>query len=514
MGLAAASLMGSVPALAAEEEMVSYTPDEVLDVDVLVCGCGVSGIMAAAAAGRAGANVLAVDAAESVVMTNMCAIAGSFGIEDRDQVQQDEYITKEEFFNYIYEGTHYQSNAGLLSHMLDVSASVWDIMYDAGVSIMQEFMGTNAESTVLARTGHVYTVRGEERAVEFEKLLADNHVKNMWETSVKDLIVEDGVVTGAYAEAADGKIYQINAKGGVVVACGGFLHNEEMVKQYFAGTQMTQTHGNKLTDGAGIKMVQKVGGQLGKNFSISLNETTAGQRKSVGENCLLVFPLLGNLLVNKYGKRFMNEQAQCERTMFCGEPLIREGGKYYAVTDQAFIDTLTTTALGEFLGEAAVANMAPTLRMTMVNRVMEELPEDVEYAIEEGWCWKADTLEELQEMTGMPHLKDTIEMYNGFCETGVDTQMYKPAMYMRPIAEGPFYVIECEIAAWMTIGGIKTDEDCRVMTADMDPIEGLYVAGADCDCWATPYYQGGTTSGFALSSGYIAGEAAAKRANA
>lgn len=71
-----------------------------------------------------------------------------------------------------------------------------------------------------------------------------------------------------------------------------------------------------------------------------------------------------------------------------------------------------------------------------------------------------------------------------------------------------------QISAWVTCGGIKTDGDCRAMNADMEPILGLYVAGADCDCWSVPYFQGGTTSGFGLASGYIAGEAAALRAKA
>ena len=36
------------------------------------------------------------------------------------------------------------------------------------------------------------------------------------------------------------------------------------------------------------------------------------------------------------------------------------------------------------------------------------------------------------------------------------------------------------------------------------------MAGGDADLWSTPYFQGGTNSGFCLGSGLLSGEAAAK----
>ena len=43
-----------------------------------------------------------------------------------------------------------------------------------------------------------------------------------------------------------------------------------------------------------------------------------------------------------------------------------------------------------------------------------------------------------------------------------------------------------------------------------DVVASLYVAGVDGDFWSTPYYQGGSCNGFALASGVLAGNTAAK----
>ncbi len=38
---------------------------------------------------------------------------------------------------------------------------------------------------------------------------------------------------------------------------------------------------------------------------------------------------------------------------------------------------------------------------------------------------------------------------------------------------------------------------------------GLFVAGADADLWAVPYFEGGSAQGFCAASGYLAGLVAA-----
>ena len=64
-----------------------------------------------------------------------------------------------------------------------------------------------------------------------------------------------------------------------------------------------------------------------------------------------------------------------------------------------------------------------------------------------------------------------------------------------------------------TIGGIKIDHHMHVMDKLDSPIPGLFAAGVDTGGWTADNYCGklpGTTLGFALNSGRIAGENAAE----
>ena len=400
--------------------------------------------------------------------------------------------------------------------MLEAGGECFDMVYDAGIPVTQLFVNSTPEDELMTRGGHMWPDRAE-RGPHFQKMFDDKGVTCLWSTEVKGLVIEDGAVKGIYAEdVATGAVKEIHASKGVIVGMGGFINNPEMVAQYYAGCKMT-SFSLKQDNGAGIKMLQVAGGQMTKNFSISVNEGSAENPKDSlctsfrGADCseLLKVPLLGGLLVDRLGKRFMNEQAECELTMFCGEALIRAGGVYYAVTDRAMLDELSDNLLANYLSELAISHTTPQLKSYFTTTTLSNIHEHAEQAIADGYCWKADSLEELAEATGLPHLAETVERYNGFCETGADEEMFKPAHYLRAIATPPYYVIECVLDAWITCGGIKTDGECRVLTADYQVVPGLYAIGADCDAWSVPYFQGGSASGFAIATGYLAGKTAA-----
>jgi len=337
-----------------------------------------------------------------------------------------------------------------------------------------------------------------------------------WGTRATALIQDsDGSVTGVYAEDSEGTVYQISAKGGVCLCCGGFVHNQEMLNKYFSCEMMSISNG--FVDGSGILMAQAAGAQMGKNFSISLYEFGGSNPKDPktgfsSSNDILYLLRMGNLAVNKHGKRFMNEEWLSTQTMFCGEPLIREGGYYYLVTDSRLLKEMTEKTMGEILGDGILNTPDDLAGQKNSKLSFPNMFEDAEVAIADGYCWKADTIEELAEISNLPHLAETVKRYNEFCASGVDTEMHKRDIFLRSIEEGPFYVVESKVNAWMTLGGIKTDEDCRALDELENPIAGLYCAGGDCDAWAIPYYQVTTTSGFGIATGYISAEAAAKRA--
>ncbi|MCD8143849.1 MAG: FAD-binding protein [Oscillospiraceae bacterium] len=94
---------------------------------------------------------------------------------------------------------------------------------------------------------------------------------------------------------------------------------------------------------------------------------------------------------------------------------------------------------------------------------------------------KADTLEELAQLCGMPAgaLSETIRAYNQFCAEGVDRDFGKEKRYLIPIdmEKGPYYAIYGQRFSEASMGGLMVDGQCRVLRNDNTPIPGLYGVG-------------------------------------
>ena len=205
----------------------------------------------------------------------------------------------------------------------------------------------------------------------------------------------------------------------------------------------------------------------------------------------------------------MNEQQMAEQTMYSGEPMLRDP-YYYTVIDQAYLDTIKSNPVFDFLTEGTKANMGAALLMGFQGVTIDNFEEKVDEAISQGWAAKADTIEELGEAFNLTNLAETIDKYNEACALGHDDEFFLPADYMRAIENGPYYVFEYNPGAWVTLGGIKTDGFCRAVNSDNDIVDGLYVAGVDGDFWSVPYFQGGSCNGLSLASGVLAGKTAAE----
>lgn len=399
--------------------------------------------------------------------------------------------------------------------MLPASGKGIDLMIEGGVPFMFAFQGADENTLMLNRGGHIYATSGAERAEALQGMLDKFGVDSRWDAEVTNLLIEDGKVVGVRYQDGS-KAIDVKAAN-TIIATGGFIQNEDMLREYYSGAVMYGT-GNQYNDGAGIRLAQSAGAQMGKNFSTSINESGACNMKSSArfvslEDCndtpVFSLPLFGGLMVNKQGSRFMDEGTMAKHTMYCGEPLLREG-VYYMVIDDGLIEELSTTPIMDFISKDAFGNMAPGVQMGFEGKTLTALPDMVQQGIDEGWIWKADTAEDLAEACGMKHLADTVKTYNGYCAAGIDEEMFKEAQFLRAVDTGSLYVVELDIAAWVTLGGIKTDGYCRAVDADANPIPGLFVSGVDGDFWAVPYFEGGSAQGFCVGSGYLAGVTAAQ----
>ncbi|HEY78020.1 MAG TPA: FAD-binding protein [Dehalococcoidia bacterium] len=110
-------------------------------------------------------------------------------------------------------------------------------------------------------------------------------------------------------------------------------------------------------------------------------------------------------------------------------------------------------------------------------------------------------------------LKATIDEYNVGCDRGHDGIFAKERQYLRSLRTSFYYALKCSPAFLGTIGGIRISYLMEVVGASDNPLPGLYAVGVGTVGWESETYCGvmsGSTLGFAISSGRIAGENAAQ----
>ena len=209
-----------------------------------------------------------------------------------------------------------------------------------------------------------------------------------------------------------------------------------------------------------------------------------------------------NLLVNKFGKRFMNEE-YVENTSYLSNALSHQKDKRgYMILD-------SSTA------EYYMKNGVDIVSLVRPNEDVSDFRQELDLCQEHGLdcIAAADTLEELAEKMGIDKegLLNTVVEYNDFCDC-VDEEMYKNRKYLRPVAKTPFYCAVYAPGGYGTVGGIRINENCEVCGEDFMPISGLYAAGADaCNIYEDTYMflLPGNSMGYALNTGRIAGMSAA-----
>ena len=140
--------------------------------------------------------------------------------------------------------------------------------------------------------------------------------------------------------------------------------------------------------------------------------------------------------------------------------------------------------------------------------------DQINQAIESGYCLTADTLEELAEQMGVPtdRLLATVESYNGMCDAGEDTQFQTPANYLAKVATAPFYAVPVSATLLVLPFGLHVDRNSQVCTEEDEPIEGLYAVGnvqGDFYAYDYPVHYPGLSHSRSLTFGQFVGEALA-----
>ena len=454
-----------------------------LETDVVVLGSGAAGMSAAIEAAKTGARVVVLEklsrtGGSSLTSSGMVLAGGSefqeaAGIEDSPSALQQYWLDRAEG----------NANEELIDYAASHALESLQFLVDMGISYTKDFILTSGTQTV--RRAHLPTGYGREFMGKVVETAKNMGVEIYTDTRALSLIKEHGAVTGVLADH-NGADMTVHA-GAVIIATGGFDHNEDLKAQYAPAAvgawavSAPQNTGDGLIMGmdAGADTVFK-GGVIGwKVVSPEYGHTTMIGRPIYG---------LPNLIVDAVGNRFINESLDYPY-IFNG--MAANGSeKFYFIFDSNAGATETL--------EAATGTL-----------------ESLEMAVEAGVAFKAESLDSLAEKAQLKGLPAAAEDYNRAFLTGEDTEFGRDPSTMEEISVAPYYALQCQTATLGTFGGLKVNVEGEVLDKSGKPISGLYAAGevANGDFFSDIYPASGSSLGMSVIFGRKSGMSAAAFVN-
>ncbi|MEX1377225.1 MAG: FAD-dependent oxidoreductase [Eubacteriales bacterium] len=473
------------------------------DTDIVVIAAGPSGLSAAVQAAEDGANVIVVEKAATVGGAANMGM-GPLGIGTRYQKQQMIDISVEKAFNMFMEYTHYMVDARLVKKYFELSGETIEWLEEKGV----EFEGAFRYFPKSEATWHI--VKSDQgigpRAASFmTKALYERAlelgVKVMLETPAKKVIMNDGKVSGVLATDKAGNEIEISCKA-AIICTGGAGANAELIKKETGYTQGVDMFNFAIPGliGDGMKMAWEAGaGKMPVRIEMAANIEGCDELPQSVSN---VFGQ-PNLLVNKLGKRVMNEE-QMQNTTYLSNVVSKQKDRVcYSIVDSSIIKDY-------------VRNGVDVVNLVRTNPDVSDFFDGIKMALDNGSkdFFVADTIEELAEKAGIDvdNLVETFDDYNDYCES-VDEEFFKGKRYLRELRKAPFYCAKVRAGGYGTVGGVKINENCEAINEDFEPVKGLYCAGSDaCNIYDDSYMflLPGNSMGFAVNTGRIAGMSAAE----
>lgn len=311
-------------------------------------------------------------------------------------------------------------------------------------------------------------------------------------------IDETGRVAGIFAEK-DGELNLFLASKGVILATGGIHEDAEMVKYYcdenVYRVQRCEHGPAGFSTGDGHKMGLWAGAKMQDGpFPLMLHP----QANAMFHGC---FPFL-----NQDGKRFMNEGTWVQGKSM--NIMQQPGYIAWSIFDKNWAHYNTLSLQGGTGGGMFWDSMGAAIGQEFTD---DDLVATVESDVNVGNTIMADTLEELAEKTGMPYeaVKASIDRYNELVAMGEDADFHKPAEFLYPVEEGPFYAAKVGIALLAIVGGLMVDDDLNVVDENNQPIPGLYATGnTSGGLYAIDYpiNMAGNSNGRCMIWGYSLGQ--------
>ena len=450
--------------------------------DVVVIGAGGAGFSAAITARNAGANV--------VLLEKMPAVGGNSLISGAEMNVAKNWVQPKLGINDdspelhaedTFKGGDGKGDMKVINVMTHeaLDAAKWCRDY-LGVRFEDDnlfFFGGHSRKRALIPVGHT----GTEFIAKFQAKADELGIPVITNMKAEELIKnKDGRVVGVKA-TMDGSEYTFNAKGGVVLATGGFGANPEMVKKYNPKIdERFKTTDAPGTTGEALYMAERAGAQLvnmGYIQTYPICDPISGAIELIADA-----RFDGAIMLNQEGKRFVEE---LQRRDVLSEAILNQTGRYCWVLWNDKIGSISNTV-------KAHAN-------------------EYEAFTKQGVMTTCDDLKCIADFTKIPfdQLQKTVKRVSDMAGKGNDKDFNHRAGLMD-MQQGKYYVIKAVPSTHHTMGGVRINEKAEALTAEGKVIPGLWAAGEVTGVTHGTNRLGGNAYTDIIVFGRIAGAEAAK----
>ena len=452
--------------------------------DVVVIGAGGAGFSAAITARNAGANV--------VLLEKMPAVGGNSLISGAEMNVAKNWVQPKLGINDDSPELHAQDTfkggdgkgdmkvINVMTHEA-LDAAKWCRDY-LGVRFEDDnlfFFGGHSRKRALIPVGHT----GTEFIAKFQAKADELGIPVITNMKAEELIKnKDGRVVGVKA-TMDGSEYTFNAKGGVVLATGGFGANPEMVKKYNPKIdERFKTTDAPGSTGEALYMAERAGAELvnmGYIQTYPICDPLSGAIELIADA-----RFDGAIMLNQEGKRFVEE---LQRRDVLSEAILNQTGRYCWVLWNDKIGSISNTV-------KAHAN-------------------EYEAFTKQGIMTTCDDLKCIADFTKIPfdQLQKTVKRVSDMAGKGNDKD-FNHRSGLVDMQQGKYYVIKAVPSTHHTMGGVRINEKAEALTAEGKVIPGLWAAGEVTGVTHGTNRLGGNAYTDIIVFGRIAGEAAAKAA--
>lgn len=507
-GISMASIAQAAPApaeSAAVEKTLPFLQTIRWDAeyDVVVLGYGFAGGAAAIAAADSGAHVLLAEKAPQGEEGGNSRYAAQHCININPDVSDEEALkyfqqlrglssnpSDEVYKTFIREARHN------IEYLKFLGAPNPSVAYNAAE--YPQFEGSKAIGRAIVNKpgadGAIYAliqknVESREAAGKIDVWFASPGVRLIQNPETK---VIEGVDI-----MSEGAVRHVRARGGVILATGGFENNIDMMRN-FAHTMHAYSKGARYNTGDGVFMAMDVKANIvnmadlngpdpnviNPATGVSFGYMVAGSSDSDWSGP--AFTRHDVIMVGQDGKRFWNE---AQKTKHGRIPF---HGDYWQLR-------MPSPAWMIFDEDARLAN-----------RIYGSWSQGAEDEIKSGLVKKADSIEALAREIGVDPkgLEAQVKDYNAFCAAGEDKQFGRAKKSLKPLDHGPFYAVEVQPTFTNTLGGPQRDETAAILDREGHRIPHLYGAGELGSIFSDKYNGSGNIAE-SLVFGRIAGAQAA-----